>query len=765
MKKGNKWAKIKNLWNKVIDLNDKERNQLLSELRESDPDLVEEVEKLLANDETGDLFMEEKDSDGDLKETISLNGFHEELEDFEILTEIGKGGHGIIFKARQISLNRVVAIKILMPHIIVSNDAINRFQREAQAAAKLHHKHIVSVYSVHSSPTLNCYVMRWIDGPDLSKEIDTLNPRILPKRSSKEYLTHSVRVVYQIAKALEYAHENGIVHRDVKPHNILIDQSGDALLTDFGIARDNSLGTITKPGNLAGTVAYMSPEQARAIESEKIDHRTDIYSLGVVLYQLLTNKLPFDGKNAEVVLQRLKSEEPIRVRKITQSIPRDLEDICHQAIAKSADERYESASLFAQDLENFLNHKSPINITKPTIWSTSRKYFNKYKRQLSFLSITVVCLFIGYLFSDYYYASLNNSTISVSAVDSSLNKLENIKGFVQLIEINKITGLPIDEVNNDFLLGNLPLNGAQVKSGFYRIVVKYENDTFIELTRLLEKGKQYNFSAVYSDRLKVNAQNMVLIQGDKINHPVPEIGTVCPLAGRTLYVDSFWIDKYEVTNAEYKKYLKSISQLESDLRPTYWPSENSWDETWDNLPVVGVSWEEARDFAEWSGKRLVSHPEWERAARGSGSGTLFPWGNERKIQGVCSLNPILNSEELNAINESVDPNFKKSTLYKNRVQNVNSHSESAKIIGDHSIHHLYGNVAEWCESLLVVNARSDNPIADPMHRYAMGGYWAINPMKSDLADSHERRGIGIENRSHRIGFRCAKSFKIKGVQK
>src|SRR5690606_32800567 len=265
--------------------------------------------------------------------------------------------------ARQVSLDRIVALKVLLPHVTHSPEVVERFHREALAIAKLDHPHIVSVVAVDRADENHFFAMRWIEGPDLASEIQAGDAaRVLPPRSSPTYITKIVGIVADLADALDHAHRRGIVHRDVKPHNVLLSQSGEALLADFGIARDAAFGTLTRPEQIAGTLQYMSPEQARDASEATVDHRTDIYSPGVVLYELLTRRLPFESADPDTLFYQLRVVDPPAIRKLDSRIPRDLEAICHQAIAKDPRDRYQTAQQFAEDLRLFLSHEAPRHL-------------------------------------------------------------------------------------------------------------------------------------------------------------------------------------------------------------------------------------------------------------------------------------------------------------------------------------------------------------------------------------------------------------------
>ncbi|MFL5798161.1 MAG: Stk1 family PASTA domain-containing Ser/Thr kinase [Actinomycetota bacterium] len=255
---------------------------------------------------------------------------------------VGRGGMAQVYQGTDTVLNRTVAIKVLGPQYASDDGFVQRFRREAQAAARLNHPNVVSVYDTGSDGPVHYIVMEYVPGRTLA-EVLKAEGHLLPERAAE--------VTAQVASALSFAHAAGIVHRDVKPANIMITPQGEVKVMDFGIARAVSTETLTQTATVLGTASYLSPEQA---QGEPVDARSDIYSLGVVAYEMLTGSPPFQADSPVAVAYKHVREAPTRPTEVVPGIPADLEAIVLKAMAKNPANRYASAQEMREDLERFL---------------------------------------------------------------------------------------------------------------------------------------------------------------------------------------------------------------------------------------------------------------------------------------------------------------------------------------------------------------------------------------------------------------------------
>jgi serine/threonine protein kinase len=289
-----------------------------------------------------------------------------ELGDYELLEEVGRGGQGVVFRARQKSLNRTVALKVISLGQWASQVHLKRFRREAEAAASLDHPSIVPIYEVGERDGSCYFSMKFVEGGQLDEVV----------RRAPISVRQAVQLIAKVARTVHYAHEHGILHRDIKPGNILLDISGEPHLTDFGLARLlDAQSSVTRTIDVLGTPSYMAPEQA-AGETAKLSKATDVYGLGAVLYQLLTGQPPFAGGTTYETIRLLRDTEPRPPRLLNPKVDRDLSTICLKCLEKDPQRRYASALGLAEDLEHWLKHE-PIRAKPSGVFTHARKWVQR----------------------------------------------------------------------------------------------------------------------------------------------------------------------------------------------------------------------------------------------------------------------------------------------------------------------------------------------------------------------------------------------------
>jgi len=400
--------KTEALFHEVLALEPQEREAYLAEACEGDPKLFEEVNSLLAAHQKGSDFFEKPvwstliptqrtDKTGlDAlvpEEGLPLDRLGE--GDFRLIRRLGEGGMGVVYLAVQESLGRLVAIKAMRAERLGSPEAQARFQREIEAISELRHPNIVTVFESGEEQGLRYFVMEYLPGDGLDRIL-----RAARTKGEKISIPKLLGWIQGVASALDCAHQARILHRDVKPSNIVISPEGRPMLMDFGVARHMDLSTLTLTGSFRGTPNYASPEQVKASHGG-IDGRTDIYSLGVTLYEAVTGQVPFQGETTEQVFKKILDEEPPPPRRLNPFISRDLETVILTAMDKEPAGRYASMADFAQDLKHLM--QGEMILARPTGMVT--RFWKRIRRNpvLSTASvvavIAVVSLFLYVLWS------------------------------------------------------------------------------------------------------------------------------------------------------------------------------------------------------------------------------------------------------------------------------------------------------------------------------------------------------------------------------
>jgi formylglycine-generating enzyme required for sulfatase activity len=562
---------------------------------------------------------------------------------YEILEEIGRGGFAVVYRARDTTLDRVVALKVLHPQLTTDPKFVQRFHQEAQTAARLHHPHIVTIHEVGEEAGQHYLAMTFLPGRTLDKH---LAEGPLP-------MEQATSVVEQIADALGAVHERGLVHRDVKPANVMVDNKGQATLLDFGIVRAAEGTRLTTTMAILGTPEYMAPEQADPTDAREIDWRADIYALGVVTYEMLVGQPPFTGKSPTKVLYQHVHEPPPEPCTINPNMPAGLQPVLLKALAKKREDRYQSAQAMARDLQMKVKafpqkRDRAKGFHKAIVWIRGH-------RVASVLIVALVLLI----------------TLIV-ALGPWLWKA--IVGPVFTADDTQVR--PADKM----VMVYVPAGGFPMGS----------------------------------------------LQGDDDERPVHNV-----------ILDAFWIDRTEVTNAQYALCVNDG-----------WCEASSYaddtDYNGDGHPVVGVSWYNANAYCEWVGGRLPTEAEWEYAARGP-EGHIYPWGDTfggRRLN-FCDANCVFTAHQ----DAAHDDGYEKTAP-------VGSYPGGASWCGALD---MAGNVWEWVADWYDAEYYDHSPAKNPLGpssgegRGIRGGSWGQDANSARCAN----RNLDYPTETFDInGFRC-----------
>lgn len=828
-----RWDKLRRLFAEAVDLPDEERAAFLRRECHGDAELLAELTEMLESPATS----------GFVNLTIAPMPAGRLIGDYELIRLIGRGSFGMVYLATQRQLNRTVALKVLGGAGALDEREVQRFQREARAIARLSHPHITTVFAVGEIEGVYFLAMEYMPHGDLAKAMEqarsgtplSIDGETFLDPQAKSFIADVVEISRQTAQAIHHAHAHGIVHRDMKPANILVSGPRSVKVADFGLALDARFGSLSRSGTVRGTPDYMSPEQAR-VRDTAVDHRTDVYSLGVVMYELLTGTRPFRAGTMHELFRQIAVVDPPRLRKLAPRVPADLETITHKAMDKDPTRRYPSAAALADDLERFQNHLA-IHAVPPSAWDRAGQLARRHRRLLAALPAVLVLAMAGAWLVDQlatardqrrllahlaqidpgpsmplerlsisHLLDLRETCEQLTGNATAVDWMHRLAGYRdrrlaehgQLVLVRRdplsgswlrtratagirelrllfpndptvaaameqdpmprvtliATGLPAealpatasyraidilaDALGPEVRLGELPVIAAPMAPGYYRLLVVLMDGTFREFTRYLEAGGSAMEIVVGpGDRERDPFANMVAFEGGEYTFPVRTTGS--HLAGHTVPLRPFLIDKYEVSNADYERFLRA--HPEHPL-PKFW--EGPRPDHWGTLPVVGVSWLDAIAYAEWVGKRLPTVTEWTLAARGS-EGRLFPW-TDRPDGDMPDAN-------IN-VRDPTRPNLEqvRDTIFRYAAP-VDSFPDARTPEG---LHNMFGNVREFTESPKI---EVDLEVPTPLiwRRMLCGKDWRALSQGVTL-EYYDHTGIGRSSANYDAGFRCAKSI-------
>ena len=645
------------------------------------------------------------------------------IEDkYQIEEKIGEGGMGKVYRATHIQIGHTVAIKILHSQLATDQTAIERFRREARAAAYIQHPNAVAVtdFGVMKDTGMAYLVMEFLTGIELRQ--------MIKERKQLDY-EETFIIVHQTCSALQAAHVKGIIHRDLKPDNIWLLKSEDDIprvkVLDFGIAKlktDTESNQLTQQGMIVGTPYYMSPEQCK---SEELDARSDIYSMGIILYEMLTGQVPFLAATPVGVVLKHANEAPRPLRELRDSIPEQLEAVVLRALQKERKDRQESAVQLAQELENAL-YEAGVEL-KVLGTNTPQSIFPSSAMPLTGLRS------ISPDRSRSFDPSQSSRTPSPALAPTGASGIATPEKKATTKDLFQDTAAGNSMIER--LLS--PFTGAESGEGigkrkFLFIGLAAGIILIVGIIWLATRGgpeiEQPNVEPPVIQKENPPGppplpEGMVLVQGGKFM-----MGTDNPdedadaKPAHEVTVPDFLLDETEVTNQQYQKFVKETGHA----APSHWQN-GEFPAGEANLPVWNVTWEDAKAYAAWAKKRLPTEAEWEYAARGPNN-LKYPWG------------PNWSPRYSNSREDGRD-----------KPVAVRSYPSGKSWCG---IYDLAGNVSEWVEDEYRPYRFSPAP-PDPGNRVYRGGAYTI--AREELM-SWTRYWDKPNFKEKWLGFRCAQTI-------
>ncbi len=642
---------------------------------------------------------------------------------YQIEEKIGEGGMGKVYRATHIQIGHTVAVKILHSQLATDQTAIERFRREARAAAYIQHPNAVAVtdFGVMSDTGMAYLVMEFLTGIELRQ--------MIKERKQLDY-EETFIIVHQTCSALQAAHIKGIIHRDLKPDNIWLVKSDDDIprvkVLDFGIAKlktDTESNQLTQQGMIVGTPYYMSPEQCK---SEELDARSDIYSLGIILYEMLTGQVPFLAATPVGVVLKHANEAPRPLRELRDSIPEPLEAVVLRALQKERKDRQESAAQLSQELENAL-YEAGVELkvlgtnTPQSIFPSSSMPYTGYRS----ISPDRSRSFDPSQSSRTPPPALAQSGVSGVATPGKTDTTKDL--FQTTVPDSSLIGRllsPFTGAGGDETLRQRKLLYIGLAAGLAVVlIVGIIWFAFTPSPSIEQPPGGPPVPPPNGAPTLVIPEGMVLIQGGKFMMGSDDPGADADVKpAHEVTVPEFLLDETEVTNQQYQQFVRATGHA----APSHWqngefPSGEA------NLPVWNVSWEDAKAFAAWAKKRLPTEAEWEYAARGSNN-LKYPWG--------LNWSPRYSNSKEDSRDKPVA---------------VRSYPGGKSWCG---IYDLAGNVSEWVEDEYRPYRFSPAP-PDPGKMIYRGG--AYNLTKEELV-SWVRYWDKPSLKEVWLGFRCAQTI-------
>jgi len=604
---------------------------------------------------------------------------------YHILEQLGEGGMAIVYKAYDTRLERNVAVKVILPQRQFSEKFLKRFEREAKVLAQLSHPNIVGVIDYGEHEGLPYIVMEYIPAGTLKQKIG----KPIPWREA-------ARLLAPMARALEYAHKHNIIHRDVKPSNILVTETNQPMLSDFGIAKileTEETIDLTGTGTGIGTPEYMAPEQAL---SQGIDHRTDIYALGIVFYEMVTGRKPYRADTPLAVLFKHVNDPLPRPKQFIPDLPDFVEQALIKSLAKNPAYRYSTAAEFAVDLE-----KIAYGQEGDTIAATPFPMGKVIPIVIGGMVLTIF-LAVG-------IAIGSRRNPPGKSITDTPTPFETTPSFTQ----NPITDTPtptatITPIQSTTALPGLGSTQISPKDGMAMVFIPE------------------------GDFIMGNSADEALANCKKFSNNCERGWFLDEEPSHRVYLSAFWIDQTEVTNGMYALCVQAgfcamPHKTGSASRSSYYG-----DSRYQNYPIIYVDWDDARTYCQWAGKRLPTEAEWEKAARGP-NGFIYPWGNGDPANGYLNYKGLIGDTTL-----------------------VGSYPEGTSY---YHVFDMAGNlwewVADWYGENYYVQSPDHNPTgpATGSKRVFRGGAWVEMSNEGDIRTTARASG-GPDNANNYIGFRC-----------
>ncbi len=605
---------------------------------------------------------------------------------YEVLEELGRGGFAVVYQARDVELDRIVALKVLRPALSDDPDFVARFKQEARAVARLKHPNIVTVYDATQIDGQLIIAMQYVEGRTLRDELQARGA--LP-------FDQALAILEQIAAALDYAHQHGVVHRDVKPANILLedtDQGVHATLLDFGLAKAmEASAALTSQGTLLGSPEYMAPEQSDPNRANEIGPATDRYALGIVAYQLLTGRVPFPG-NTPATLNAHLNLTPPDPHALRHEVSAPVSTVLQKMLAKAPAGRYASAREFVTALRQAA--APPVIHAIPR--QTSRWVWGALLGLLAVLAV-------GVMLSVIRFQPVSQVIPTPWATSAAFQDTATMP---PAPTNTPATDTPVPAQAAPSPAPALGVSSQRIRATDGMTMVYVPAGTF-----------------------KMGSDS-----GEADEKPVHDVT-----------LDAFWIDRTEVTNAQYAKCVSAgkcdaPSETKSDTRDSYYGNSQ-----YDNYPVIYVRWNDADQYCKWAGGQLPTEAQWEYAARGPDAYT-YPWGNT--FDGT-RLNFCDKNCPLDWADKTVDDGYADTAP-------VGSYTAGASWIGALD---LAGNVWEWVQDWYgsYTAASQTNPTGPDSgdYRGVRGGSWGS--VASDARLTSRGRGA-LDVRVDDLGLRCVLRF-------